>query len=455
MEKLKNKKILLLLGAIVIFLGIGGTLAYYNSSDRFDNVFNTQTFKTIAIEEFESPTNWKPGDVTPKTIKVKNEGDDGALVYARVCVSDSWVSKNGRTLPNHDDTLDEDIAILVLDNESDWTYSNGCYYYNSVLSPNDETSSPISAVKFNEKYAGDVICTKDSTTNTSTCESSSSDYAGATYTLTLTVDTIQTEGLGEWGIGFSIIGGTNSYNYQSASQAVLESGFNTFLRNTLVEAGIQKEVGFIKNSNEYYLVGGDGGASYENNVAVLSDVFDTCSLQSGAYTCEDDDFYIRAINNGIVIVENYSNKGVFVCMVSSDGNFTQCHKDEVGYSSDGKDRFETSLLAMAEKNHSNYLRYSINDKKYISSVGFKINDNEYYLVGGDQGDSYSVNKETLERAFGSSNCTESADSYICSNEIFSNATALDNGVVLVVERNSGWTCNVDYSGESGCMDSSV
>ena len=266
--------------------------------------------------------------------------------------------------------------------------------YNSVLSPNDETSSPISAVKFNEKYTGDVICTKDSTTNTSTCESSSSDYAGATYTLTLTVDTIQTEGLGEWGIGFSIIGGTNSYNYQSASQAVLESGFNTFLRNTLVEAGIQKEVGFIKNSNEYYLVGGDGGASYENNVAVLSDVFDTCSLQSGAYTCEDDDFYIRAINNGIVIVENYSNKGVFVCMVSSDGNFTQCHKDEVGYSSDGKDRFETSLLAMAEKNHSNYLRYSINDKKYISSVGFKINDNEYYLVGGDHGDSYSVNKET-------------------------------------------------------------
>ena len=366
MTKIKNKKVIIIILLVIIVLGIGGVFAYYSSSNSFENTFSTQVFKTIATEEFESPTNWKPGDVTPKTIKVKNDGEVDA--YARVCVSDSWTSKNNSTLSNHSDDLNEDIAILVLDNENDWTYLDGCYYYNSILAPNEETNSPISAVKFNEKYTGDVVCTNDNATKTITCESANNSYAGATYKLTLTVDTIQDKGLGRWGIGFSIEGGANSYNFQNVEDAVSASGFSTFLRNSLVSTGIQKKVGFIKNSNDYYLVGGDNGANYENNVAILDDVFDNCSLQGGTYTCEDDDFYVRAISSGIVIVENYSNKGVFVCMVSSDGNFTQCQKEEVGYSSDGIDRFESSVLAMNEKGHSNFLRYTIDGKKLAQQV---------------------------------------------------------------------------------------
>ena len=157
MKKIKSKKTIIAIVLIAV-LAIGGTLAYYTSSSTFDNVFETAEYKTVATEVFESPTNWKPGDTTPKTITVKNEGDINARV--RVCISDSWLAADGTTtLPNHDATNNIDIAVINPANTSDWTYFMGCYYYLNELEPNETTNSPIESVTFNPLYEGSVECT--------------------------------------------------------------------------------------------------------------------------------------------------------------------------------------------------------------------------------------------------------------------------------------------------------
>ena len=58
---------------LCLTLIIGTTFAFFSSDINIENIFNAGTYKTITTEVFTSPTRWKPGDETPKTIKTKNE----------------------------------------------------------------------------------------------------------------------------------------------------------------------------------------------------------------------------------------------------------------------------------------------------------------------------------------------------------------------------------------------
>ena len=59
MRKLKRKSSLFMILGLVL-LGVGGTLTYFKKSVNFDNVFDSGGYKTVAHEEFTSPTNWMP-----------------------------------------------------------------------------------------------------------------------------------------------------------------------------------------------------------------------------------------------------------------------------------------------------------------------------------------------------------------------------------------------------------
>ena len=133
----------------------------------------------------------------------------------------------------------------------------------------------------------------------------------------------------------------------------------------------------------------------------------------------------------------------------------RCDETRSGYSATGKDHYETAEEAMASLGYLNYLRYQINGKSVTKSVGFKVGDNLYYLVGGDSGASYETNKATLTTAFGASNCEETTTSYtkyVCSNSDFSEVYADDDGLVYATARASAWRCNVNENGHSGCGD---
>ena len=216
---MKSKKSLLVILLILVIGVVGLTLAYFANSSSVDNIFNTQPYGTTVEEVFTAPSNWLPGDTTSKTLTATNTGNVDEAV--RIRLNESWKTSNNGTLngwihadgtksthtTNDELTTDERVAIINFDNLSDWTYSNGYYYYNYKLAPNETTSSLIKSVTFNPKTKLDDTCvtTTNGSTKTITCNSSGDDYDNGTYTLTFDVETVQyNKYMSAWNTEFEI-----------------------------------------------------------------------------------------------------------------------------------------------------------------------------------------------------------------------------------------------------------
>ena len=202
---MNNKKSVIALLLIAIIGIVGLTFAYFANSTDVENTFITKEYGTTYTESFVSPENWLPGDTTQKTLVATNTGQVDQAV--RVLVTESWTTHNSGSLngwihadgtkSNHTTQseleTDERVAVLNLANTSDWTPVGNYYYYNYKLAPGESTSSFLESVTFNSKTKLDDTCTT-STSNgvtTTTCNSSGDDYDNATYTLTLTIETVQ------------------------------------------------------------------------------------------------------------------------------------------------------------------------------------------------------------------------------------------------------------------------
>ena len=75
MENKNKKPIIFMSLLVIIFLTIGATLAYFTTTDTFNNEFYASEYDVETQESFVSPDNWKPGDTTPKTVIATNHGD--------------------------------------------------------------------------------------------------------------------------------------------------------------------------------------------------------------------------------------------------------------------------------------------------------------------------------------------------------------------------------------------
>ncbi|MCQ2571178.1 MAG: BsaA family SipW-dependent biofilm matrix protein [Candidatus Saccharibacteria bacterium] len=214
---MKNKKPIIALGALVAVGLIAGTIAYFTSEATFDNVFTTAVYKTQSTETFTSPENWTPGQEIPKTVITENQGS--IPVAVRVIAEESWVNESGNEIdPSVIEQImnridGEDIAIINLDNTSDWVKSDWgndkagevtAYYYKKSLAPvkdvngtkvYDKTNSFIRSVTLNSKLPTSSYCTTSEDpinhTITKTCTSAIENLGKATYTLKLTVETVQ------------------------------------------------------------------------------------------------------------------------------------------------------------------------------------------------------------------------------------------------------------------------
>ena len=181
---MKNKKSLVAIVLLFLFLLIGATIAYFQSSASFENEFNTGKYKIVTKEVFESPSNWQPGEEIPKTITTKNEGTIPAAV--RVSFTEKWEDSDGNDITNQ---IDDGTAIINLDNTSDWTKDGNYYYYNYSLEPGGVTSSFIKSVTLNPDL-NDVSCTSSQDGKGQRCISTNK-VNGSKYTLTLTKETVQ------------------------------------------------------------------------------------------------------------------------------------------------------------------------------------------------------------------------------------------------------------------------
>lgn len=201
----RSKKPLIALLVVAIVGIIGGTFAYFTSTDTFANVFQTQTYKTEVVETFESPDDWTPGTTTTKNVVATNKGDVDIAV--RVSYTESWVDGEGQTLPltQNQGTTEEpnEVRAAIInfadDLDTKWTKSTeggvDYYYYKTKLAKDASTTSFLNSVKFNENIKTDSTtatnCVEDATDHTKTCTTTVGGYAGGTYTLTIKVETVQ------------------------------------------------------------------------------------------------------------------------------------------------------------------------------------------------------------------------------------------------------------------------
>lgn len=197
---MKNKKSLIALVALLVVGVVGVTFAYYTSTKTFENSFTTGEYGTIIREKFDSPENWAPGDLTEKIVNVKNTGN--VPVVARVTVEEAWTSKGGNTLSTEMTVNGSTEKIALFTPNSSWVKNDtdNKYYYNAILNKNDVSANFIESVTFNPNFSlvegRDIECVPGTDTegySTQTCTSIDTGYAGANYTLTITVETIQAD----------------------------------------------------------------------------------------------------------------------------------------------------------------------------------------------------------------------------------------------------------------------
>ena len=187
-----NKKTVII---FIFILGIRSTLAFFTSTISIPNIFTSLKYETTTTEDFTSPSNWKPGDVTPKTVITTNNST--VPIRVRISVEESWTDKNNNSLPlAENNTL---AAIINLDNRQDWIYENGYYYFKYDVEPGDATNSFIKSVTFNKDIVGEYVCTTSS--NSEQCDSASDTYQDATYKLDIKVETTPADNyLESWGL---------------------------------------------------------------------------------------------------------------------------------------------------------------------------------------------------------------------------------------------------------------
>ncbi|MBR1376672.1 MAG: BsaA family SipW-dependent biofilm matrix protein [Bacilli bacterium] len=188
----KNKKKTFIVAGISVLTILSGTLAYFTTSTNFKNDFKSGLYQANVVETFVAPTNWTPGDTTAKEIKVTNNGSITMAVRAKY--TEKWTSKDGTNLSLKDSN--NNVASIINFNTG-WTKdSDGYYYYGSKssltkLEPNQTSTSFISGVTFNSNIVADIKETKSADGKTVTYTSTGKGYDNATYTLTITIDTVQ------------------------------------------------------------------------------------------------------------------------------------------------------------------------------------------------------------------------------------------------------------------------
>ena len=232
---MEDKKSLVALALVALVGIVGGTFAYFTSSAKLTNEFTTGTYSTSVKEEFVSPDNWTPGTTTKKKVNVTNNGS--VEVAVRATYTEKWTAKDGTVLSGTRNG--EKVAQFTIG--SDWELAtDGYYYYKGILTSGQTSSDFISSVTFNPNFeleeGTDIECTttKENGKVTSSCTSLTSGYAGATYSLEITIETIQADQ--KWGytskpevemIAFTIDG--NQHQAESGMTWVewVDSEYNT------------------------------------------------------------------------------------------------------------------------------------------------------------------------------------------------------------------------------------
>lgn len=146
-----KKKVLLILGIVLVLATTTTSLAYFTSKETTPNNFTTGSVRTEVYEgkfqqNSELPSNNNPVD---KCVKVINTGENPVLV--RVIINPQWdeeKDKDGKVIKpitSASNQVKLNFSDSVIDNwtngseNGNWIKGNdGYYYYNKVLEPKNK-----------------------------------------------------------------------------------------------------------------------------------------------------------------------------------------------------------------------------------------------------------------------------------------------------------------------------
>ncbi len=191
-----NKQKTVIALALVALIGIIGiTVAYFTSRTTLTNEFIAGIYSTSVTEKFVSPSDWTPGTTTPKTVNVTNNGNVDVAV--RAIIKESWLAADNTTVLSG---IRDGESVAQFKVGENWQQAeDGKYYYIGILGPGKTTSDFISEVTFNPNFkledGTDIKCTETTVDGKTTvnCVNLNTGYAGATYTLEITIETIQAD----------------------------------------------------------------------------------------------------------------------------------------------------------------------------------------------------------------------------------------------------------------------
>ena len=205
---MKKNRIIIIMFLLCILILEGSTLAYFNSRHTNETTLSTKVYSTKSSQNFTSPEDFLPGTLVNINTKVTNTGEVEIAVRAKI--EESWTSHNNVSLPLYQTRNNKYYrAILFNTNSSqeclttscatdnasinsDWIYSNGYYYYKYFLSEDDETTSLISNLLFNSYIENEMNCSTNEL-GQNICSSTGTSYDNATYNLSITFETVQSD----------------------------------------------------------------------------------------------------------------------------------------------------------------------------------------------------------------------------------------------------------------------
>ena len=150
---MKRKILIVSVLAICVAILAAGSLAYFTADTKAHNVITTGgvdiTLNEWANEDrtepFEDRTGVMPGAEVTKIVEVENTGSGSAWVRVQLTVE---------LYSESEEQMDPKYVTLDI-NDTDWTYSEGYYYYNRALAPGETTVPLFTTVTFDKQMGNE------------------------------------------------------------------------------------------------------------------------------------------------------------------------------------------------------------------------------------------------------------------------------------------------------------
>lgn len=154
-----KKKVLLILGIVLVLAATATSLAYFTSKETKKNEFTVGSVQTKIIEkDFKQNSELSSNkQVVPKSVNVANAGENPVLV--RVIINPQWdeeKDKDGKVIKPITSASNQVKLNFSSNIDGNWIKGNdGYYYYNKVLEPGETTGTLLESVQLKDNLSDD------------------------------------------------------------------------------------------------------------------------------------------------------------------------------------------------------------------------------------------------------------------------------------------------------------